>query len=49
MVQGVVTEYTREIEINGVGYRASEKKKKISSNTWIFTSSRNGRTQKELL
>ena len=29
MVQGVVTEYTRELEINGVGYRAAKKGKKL--------------------
>lgn len=29
MVQGVVTEYTRELEINGVGYRAAKQGKKL--------------------
>ena len=29
MVQGVVTEYTRELEINGVGYRAAKKGNKL--------------------
>ena len=29
MVQGVVTEYTRALEINGVGYRAAKQGKKL--------------------
>ena len=29
MVQGVVTEYTRALEINGVGYRAAKQRKKL--------------------
>ena len=29
MVQGVVTPYTRELEINGVGYRAAKQGKKL--------------------
>ena len=29
MVQGVVKEYTRELEINGVGYRAAKQGKKL--------------------
>jgi len=29
MVQGVITEYTRELEINGVGYRAAKQGKKL--------------------
>lgn len=29
MVQGVVTEYTRTLEINGVGYRAAKQGKKL--------------------
>ena len=32
MVEGVVTEYTRELEINGVGYRASKQGKTLVLN-----------------
>ena len=32
MVNGVVTEYTRSLEVNGVGYRASKQGKKLVLN-----------------
>lgn len=45
MIQGVSKEYTRELEINGVGYRASKQGKTLILNLRIFTSSKDGRTR----
>ena len=38
MIEGVVNEYKRELEINGVGYRAQKKRKQIGYEFRIFTS-----------
>lgn len=47
MVQGVSKEYTRELEINGVGYRASKQGKTLVLTLRIFTFSKNRRTDRD--
>ena len=39
MIEGVLNEYKRNLEINGVGYRAQKKRKQISNEPRLFTSS----------
>ena len=44
MVTGVNEGYTKELEVNGVGYRAQKQGKKACAFSWIFSPGRDGRS-----
>ena len=42
MIVGVTDGFSKDLEVNGVGYRAQKQGNKLSSCSWLFTSSRDG-------